>query len=103
MRDTSGKRYTDFQIPWDWMLDAGLIGQVSDLMQLKYSSLRLAQAYMKRITNELESKGGGKEGNLMLQGVRFAYTIHQFVGGFDGETLHIFNELKQSTTSEPRK
>lgn len=46
-------------------------------MQLKYSSLRLAQAFMKRITNELQSNGGGKEGNLMLQGVRFAYTIHQ--------------------------
>lgn len=32
---------------------------------------------MKRITKELESNGGGKEGNLLLQGVRFAYTIHQ--------------------------
>ncbi|CAA7026353.1 unnamed protein product [Microthlaspi erraticum] len=98
MRDTSGKRYNDFQIPCEWMLDAGLIGQ------LKYSSLRLAQAYMKRITNELESKGGGKEGNLMLQGVRFAYTIHQFAGGFDEETLNIFNELKKITTSDhPRR
>lgn len=96
-RDSTGKRYKDFQIPWEWMLDAGLIGQ------LKYSSLRLAQAYMKRITKELESNGGGKEGNLLLQGVRFAYTIHQFAGGFDEETLRIFNELKKITTSESKK
>lgn len=58
--------------PWEWMLDTGLIGQVGDLLQLKYSSLRLAQEYMKRIAKELESNGSGKEGNLMLQGVRFA-------------------------------
>ncbi|KFK43025.1 hypothetical protein AALP_AA1G069100 [Arabis alpina] len=97
IRDSTGKRYKDLQIPWEWMLDAGLIGQ------LKYSSLRLAQAYMKRITNELESNGGAKDGNLMLQGVRFAYTIHQFAGGFDEETLRIFTELKKITTSEPRR
>lgn len=29
-RDSTGKRYKDFQIPWEWMLDAGLIGQVGD-------------------------------------------------------------------------
>lgn len=79
---------------------------------------------MKRISNELESNGGAKEGNLMLQGVRFAYTIHQvhkftsiwfisiwffpnissiqFAGGFDGETLGIFHELKKISTSETR-
>ncbi|VVA90264.1 unnamed protein product [Arabis nemorensis] len=97
IRDSTGKRYKDLQIPWEWMLDTGLIGQ------LKYSSLRLAQAYMKRITNELETNGGAKEGNLMLQGVRFAYTIHQFAGGFDEETLHTFNELKKISTSQPRR
>lgn len=96
-RDSTGKRYKDFQIPWEWMLDAGLIGQ------LKYSSLRLAQAYMKRITKELESNGGGKEGNLLHQGVRFAYTIHQFAGGFDEEALRIFNELKKMATGESQK
>lgn len=84
---------------------------------------------MKRISNELESNGGAQEGNLMLQGVRFAYTIHQvhkftnqydlramfisiwffpnissiqFAGGFDGETLGIFHELKKISTSETR-
>ncbi|XP_010487134.1 PREDICTED: protein CHUP1, chloroplastic-like [Camelina sativa] len=101
MRDSTGKRYKDFQIPWEWMLDTGLIGQI------KYSSLRLAQEYMKRTTKELESNGSAKEGNLMLQGVRFAYTIHQFAGGFDGETLRVFNELKKftttTTTSEHRR
>ncbi|CAE5956767.1 unnamed protein product [Arabidopsis arenosa] len=96
MRDSTGKRYKDFQIPWEWMLDTGLIGQ------LKYRSLRLAQEYMKRIANELETNGSAKERSLMLQGVRFAYTIHQFAGGFDGETLSIFRELKKITTRETR-
>ncbi|CAN8306043.1 unnamed protein product [Cochlearia groenlandica] len=95
MRDSTGKRYKDFHIPWEWMLDTGLIGQ------LKYSSLRLAREYMKRIKHELVSNEGDKEVNLTLKGVRFAYTIHQFVGGFDAETLQIFNELKKITTSEP--
>ncbi|XP_010542665.1 PREDICTED: protein CHUP1, chloroplastic [Tarenaya hassleriana] len=96
MKEGTGKRYRDFQIPCEWMLDTGLIGQ------LKYSSLRLAQEYMKRITKELESNESAREGNLMLQGVRFAYTVHQFASGFDGETLFVFNELKKIITSEPR-
>lgn len=29
-RESSGKRYRDLQIPWEWMLDTGLIGQVGD-------------------------------------------------------------------------
>ena len=29
-RDSTGKRYKDFQIPWEWMLDAGLIRQVGN-------------------------------------------------------------------------
>lgn len=28
IRDSTSKRYRDFQIPWGWMLDTGLIGQV---------------------------------------------------------------------------
>lgn len=44
---------------------------------MKLSSLRLAKEYMRRITNELQSNEGSKEENLMLQGVRFAYRVHQ--------------------------
>lgn len=28
MRDSTSKRYRDLQIPWEWMLDTGLIGKV---------------------------------------------------------------------------
>lgn len=30
MRESSSKRYRDFQIPWEWMIDTGLIGQVGN-------------------------------------------------------------------------
>ncbi|XP_031271881.1 protein CHUP1, chloroplastic isoform X2 [Pistacia vera] len=72
MRESSSKRYRDFQIPWEWMFDTGLIGQ------MKLSSLRLAKEYMKRISKELKSINEySQEQSLMLQGVRFAYKIHQ--------------------------
>ncbi|KAJ0088269.1 hypothetical protein Patl1_32655 [Pistacia atlantica] len=60
MRESSSKRYRDFQIPWEWMFDTGLIGQLLklvrnvDFKQMKLSSLRLAKEYMKRISEELE-------------------------------------------------
>ncbi|TXG74424.1 hypothetical protein EZV62_003003 [Acer yangbiense] len=89
MRESTGKRYRDFQIPWEWMLDTGLIGQ------MKLSSLRLAKEYMRRITKELQSSECSREENLLLQGVRFAYRVHQFAGGFDGESIQAFEELKK--------
>ncbi|KAI9195909.1 hypothetical protein LWI28_019284 [Acer negundo] len=89
MRESTGKRYRDFQIPWEWMLDTGLIGQ------MKLSSLRLAKEHMRRITKELQSNECSREENLLLQGVRFAYRVHQFAGGFDGESIQAFEELKK--------
>ncbi|XP_017982125.1 PREDICTED: protein CHUP1, chloroplastic isoform X5 [Theobroma cacao] len=71
IRDSTSKRYRDFQIPWGWMLDTGLIGQ------LKFSSLRLAREYMKRTTKELQSNESSQVNSLLLQGVRFAYRVHQ--------------------------
>lgn len=44
---------------------------------MKLSSLRLAKEYMKRITKELQSEFVREENDLLLQGVRFAYRIHQ--------------------------
>ncbi|GKV01327.1 hypothetical protein SLEP1_g13885 [Rubroshorea leprosula] len=89
MRESSGKRYRDFHIPCEWMLDTGIIGQ------LKLSSLRLAKEYMKRITKALSSNQCSQEDNLLLQGVRFSYRIHQFAGGFDAEAIHAFEDLKK--------
>ncbi|KAE8692906.1 F10K1.18 protein, putative isoform 2 [Hibiscus syriacus] len=89
VRESSSKRYRDLQIPWEWMLETGLIGQ------MKISSLRLAREYMKRTTKELQSEQCSQENNLFLQGVRFAYRVHQFAGGFDAETICAFEELKK--------
>ncbi|KAM3739400.1 hypothetical protein ACB098_08G021900 [Castanea mollissima] len=71
MRESTSKRYRDLLIPWEWMLDTGLIGQ------MKLSSLKLAKEYMKRIAKQLQSDECSNDDNLMLQGVRFAYRIHQ--------------------------
>ncbi|KAF5470413.1 hypothetical protein F2P56_010929 [Juglans regia] len=74
MRESTIKRYKDLQIPWEWMLDTGLLGQ-----QMKLSSLKLAREYMKRIANELQADECSCEDNLKLQGVRYAYRVHQVV------------------------
>jgi len=44
---------------------------------MKISSLRLAKEYMKRISKELESNEVLQEGNLFVQGVKFAFRVHQ--------------------------
>ncbi|KAI5603926.1 hypothetical protein POPTR_001G279000v4 [Populus trichocarpa] len=88
-RESMIKRYRDFQIPWEWLLNTGLIGE------MKLSSLRLAKVYLKRITKELQLNECSGEDNLLLQGARFAYRVHQFAGGFDAETIRAFQELKK--------
>ncbi|KAJ7013166.1 hypothetical protein NC653_003012 [Populus alba x Populus x berolinensis] len=88
-RESMIRRYRDFQIPWEWLLNTGLIGQ------MKLSSLRLAKVYLKRITKELQLNECSGEDNLLLQGARFAYRVHQFAGGFDAETIRAFQELKK--------
>ncbi|KAB1225739.1 Protein CHUP1, chloroplastic [Morella rubra] len=92
MRESTSKRYRDLQIPWKWLLDTGLVGQ------MKLSSLKLAKDYMKRITKELQNTESSCDENLVLQGVRFAYRVHQeiqFAGGFDAETIQAFEKLKR--------
>jgi hypothetical protein len=46
---------------------------------MKLSSLRLAKEFMKRITKEMESHEALHEdnNNLLLQGVKFAFRVHQ--------------------------
>ncbi|XP_058744685.1 protein CHUP1, chloroplastic isoform X2 [Vicia villosa] len=69
IRESTSKKYRNFHIPWEWMMDTGLIGQ------MKLSSLRLAKEYMKRVTKEMESHEDNN--SLLLQGVKFAFRIHQ--------------------------
>ncbi|WCJ34763.1 hypothetical protein M5689_016051 [Euphorbia peplus] len=85
-RERMIKKYKDFQIPWEWLLDSGLIGQ------MKLSSLKLAREYMTRIVKEVEQNN---EEDYLLQGARFAHRIHQFAGGFDTETIDTFKEIKK--------
>eukprot|EP00268_Persea_americana_P040363 TRINITY_DN40062_c2_g1_i1.p1 TRINITY_DN40062_c2_g1~~TRINITY_DN40062_c2_g1_i1.p1 ORF type:complete len:999 (+),score=288.55 TRINITY_DN40062_c2_g1_i1:180-3176(+) len=98
-RDMAISRYREFGIPVDWLLDTGVVGKI------KLSSVQLARKYMKRVASELDAMSGPeKEPNrefLLLQGVRFAFRVHQFAGGFDAESMRAFEELRsrvQATT-----
>jgi hypothetical protein len=47
-------------------------------VQIKFQSVKLARKYLERVSSELESiKVGPDEEELMLQGVRFAFRVHQ--------------------------
>ncbi|KAE8100783.1 hypothetical protein FH972_018643 [Carpinus fangiana] len=91
-RDMAISRYKEFGIPVDWLLDSGVVGKI------KLSSVQLARKYMKRVALELDAMSGPeKEPNrefLVLQGVRFAFRVHQFAGGFDAESMKAFEELR---------
>ncbi|XP_050226149.1 protein CHUP1, chloroplastic-like [Mercurialis annua] len=82
----------EFHIPTDWMLDNGIISKI------KFGSVKLAKKYMKRVAMEIQSKAALEKDPaldyMLLQGVRFAFRIHQFAGGFDAETMHAFEELR---------
>ncbi|XP_058095666.1 protein CHUP1, chloroplastic-like [Magnolia sinica] len=94
MREGATTRYKGFQIPWEWMLETGYVSQI------KLASVKLAMKYMKRVSAELEAVGcGTEEEELMLQGVRFAFRVHQFAGGFDVETMRAFQELRNNARS----
>ncbi|CAI9296723.1 unnamed protein product [Lactuca saligna] len=84
-RDMAMSRYKEFGIPINWLQDSGVVGKI------KLSSVQLARKYMKRVASELDALDGPeKEPNrefLVLQGVRFAFRVHQFAGGFDSENL----------------
>lgn len=51
------------------------------MYQIKLSSVKLAKKYMRRVAMELQSKAGMEKDPAMdymlLQGVRFAFRIHQ--------------------------
>ncbi|XP_022892487.1 protein CHUP1, chloroplastic-like [Olea europaea var. sylvestris] len=91
-RDSLMRHCKEFQIPTDWMLDTGILSKI------KFGSVKLAKMYMKRVATELQSKGTSDKDSsmdyMLLQGVRYAFRIHQFAGGFDAETMHAFEELR---------
>uniref|UniRef100_A0A2P2JA90 Uncharacterized protein n=1 Tax=Rhizophora mucronata TaxID=61149 RepID=A0A2P2JA90_RHIMU len=91
-RDMAISRYREFGIPVDWLLESGVVGKI------KLSSVQLARKYMKRVALELDALSGPeKEPNkefMLLQGIRFAFRVHQFAGGFDAESMKAFEELR---------
>ncbi|GAB4840243.1 Protein chup1, chloroplastic [Ancistrocladus abbreviatus] len=91
-QDMAISRYREFGIPVYWLLDSGVVGKI------KLSSVQLAKKYMKRVASELNALSGPeKEPNrefLLLQGIRFAFRVHQFAGGFDAESMKAFEELR---------
>lgn len=101
MRDMAMARYREFQIPCDWMLDTGIIGKI------KFASVKLARIYMKRVAIEVESMGDSEREVtrefLMFQGVRFAFRVHQFAGGFDSESMSVFKHFKNLAETCYRK
>ncbi|XP_024518947.1 protein CHUP1, chloroplastic [Selaginella moellendorffii] len=98
-RDMAIARYKEFNIPTYWMLDSGLIGKI------KLASVKLAQQYMNRVIKELDSVQDKEPLRefLLLQGVRFAFRVHQFAGGFDPESMRTFEELRNRAQSEQLK
>lgn len=97
-RDMAVSRYREFGIPTDWLSDTGVVGKI------KLASVQLARKYMKRVASELDALNGTeKEPNrefLLLQGVRFAFRVHQFAGGFDAESMQAFEELRNRVNKQ---
>ncbi|KAM1032644.1 hypothetical protein ACFX2C_036284 [Malus domestica] len=91
-RESLMRHCRDFKIPTDWMLDNGILSKI------KFGSVKLAKMYMPRVAMELQSKAAAEKDPAMdymlLQGVRFAFRVHQFAGGFDADTMHAFEELR---------
>ncbi|CAN6234261.1 unnamed protein product [Urochloa humidicola] len=98
-RDMAISRYKEYGIPVDWLSDSGAVGKI------KLASVQLANKYMKRVASELDAlEGTEKEPNrefLLLQGVRFAFRVHQFAGGFDAESMKAFEALRSKMTTKP--
>ncbi|KAM7459830.1 hypothetical protein LguiA_036189 [Lonicera macranthoides] len=97
-RDMAISRYREFGIPTNWLQDSGVVGKI------KLTSVQLARKYMKRVASELDALDGPEnEPNrefLVLQGVRFAFRVHQFAGGFDAESMKAFEELRNRIHSK---
>lgn len=99
-RDMAIARYKEYNVPTEWMLDSGVVGKI------KLGTVKLARKYMKRVALELDASAVAssiKEPQreyLLLQGVRFAFRIHQFAGGFDAESMQTFEELRDRVRAQ---
>ncbi|XP_047094652.1 protein CHUP1, chloroplastic-like [Lolium rigidum] len=97
-RDMTSARYKEYGIPVDWLSDSGKVGKI------KLASVQLAKKYMERVASELDAmQGTEKEHNrefLLLQGVRFAFRVHQFAGGFDADSMKVFEELRSKMSTQ---
>uniref|UniRef100_A0A803N3D7 Uncharacterized protein n=1 Tax=Chenopodium quinoa TaxID=63459 RepID=A0A803N3D7_CHEQI len=97
-RDMAISRYKEFGIPVNWLMDSGIVGKI------KLSSVQLAKKYMKRVATELDTLSGPeKEPNrefILLQGIRFAFRVHQFAGGFDAESMKAFEDLRNRANTQ---
>lgn len=101
-KDTAMARCMELKLPYQWMTDAGLVGKI------KESSVKLAQRYIKCVTAELDKLGKQQETEplrefLLLQGVRFAFRVHQFAGGFDQKSMQAFEELRSRAVMPTEK
>nr|CAD1834177.1 unnamed protein product [Ananas comosus var. bracteatus] len=123
VREGATNRYKGFQIPWEWMLDSGIISQLSEVSKEPKENGQVAtepsdkkghrdldahQTSISETRYEIHEKSvlrapglsrWPEEEELMLQGVRFAFRVHQFAGGFDVETMRAFQELKDKASS----
>ncbi|KAG2590428.1 hypothetical protein PVAP13_5NG216600 [Panicum virgatum] len=120
-------RYKEQDIPVGWMSDTGVIVKVraGNTVQalkshlrcsmIKLACINLAKQYMMRVVSEIDGLGSKndeqkketglfkrlKEQNrevLLHQGVRFAFRVHQFAGGFTTDSLDTFGELRRRHT-----
>lgn len=101
-RDMVVARYKEFNIPIYWLLDSGLVGKI------KFACVQLARKYMERVASELDGFANISEKEpvrefLLLQGVRFAFRVHQFAGGFDEESMRAFESLRRRAQEQTRE
>ncbi|PUZ55621.1 hypothetical protein GQ55_5G227100 [Panicum hallii var. hallii] len=104
-------RYKEQEIPVGWMSDTAVIVK----LRIKLACVNLAKQYMVRVVSEIDGLGCKndeqkretalfkrlKERNrevLLHQGVKFAFRVHQFAGGFTADSLDTFDELRRRHT-----
>mmetsp|Transcript_8359 Transcript_8359/g.30826 ORF Transcript_8359/g.30826 Transcript_8359/m.30826 type:complete len:1104 (+) Transcript_8359:217-3528(+) len=89
-------KFKKHKLPWDQRI----------FDRVKHSSLALVTSYLGCIMVEVERIGNlepslregqkGRVQSLLTQGVRFAFRVHQFAGGFDSASLDAFNKVSET-------
>ena len=93
--DSDEKRFAKHGVPWDR----------NAAKAVKHAALNLANRYLTRVLDESAKAGAVGHGGvgaeaaqarvqeLLTKGVRFAFRVHQFAGGFNQETLKSFEAV----------